>query len=89
MGFAVQQSDPGSSDRRAVPDGQALIGDLMAAGGIPLLQGQLTESSNEARYRQMEGFLKSGAHQDYTRYVVDVRGNSATQWLRNWLVSLA
>lgn len=88
IGFAAQQSDPGSSDRRAVPEAQNLFKDLMAAGGIPLLQFQLTEQNNEARYAQMEGFLKSGAHQDYTRYVVDSDGNSATRWLRNWLVSL-
>lgn len=89
FGFAAQQSDPGSSDKRAVPEGQNLFNELMAAGGIPLLQGQLTEENNEARYRQMEGFLKSGTHQDYTRYVVDEKGNSATQWLRNWLIGLA
>lgn len=89
IGFAAQQSDPGSSDRRAVPEAQNLFSELMAAGGIPLLQFQLTEQNNEARYRQMEGFLQSGAHQDYTRYVVDAQGNSATQWLRSWLFNLA
>lgn len=89
VGFAAQQSDPGSSDRRAVPEGQNLFDELMAAGGIPLLQGQLTEVNNQARYRQMDDFLKSGAHQDYTRYAVDAQGNSATRWLRGWLLSLA
>ncbi|WP_024793353.1 cutinase family protein [Tomitella biformata] len=89
FGFAAQQSDPGSSDKQAVPEGQNLLNELMAAGGIQLLQGQLTEGNNEARYRQIDGFLKSGAHQDYTRYVVDAQGNSATQWLRGWLIGLA
>ncbi len=68
---------------------ESMAAELMAAGGIPLLQGQLTEVNNQARYRQMDDFLKSGAHQDYTRYAVDAQGNSATRWLRGWLLSLA
>lgn len=89
-GLAVQQRpDAGSSEtERFAPTGLDLIDDLLAAGGIPLLQQQLTEGANTERYTKVENFLASGAHQNYTRYVVDVDGSSATTWLTRWLNSL-
>lgn len=90
-GLAVQQRpDAGSSEtERFAPTGLDLIDDLFNAGGIPLLQQQLTEGANNERYDKVENFLASGAHQDYTHYVVDVDGTSATAWLTRWLNSLA
>lgn len=87
---AQQQPEAGSSEaERYAPTGFDLIDDLMRAGGFGVLEQQLTEQANNDRYRKVEDFLASGAHQDYARYKVSPDGRSATAWLRDWLNSLS
>lgn len=89
-GYLVQNSDPGSSEPdRYRPEGIAIVDDLMAAGGLPTLGAQLTGRANDARQNEIESFLGSGIHQDYTAYAVDANGTSATEWLRSWLINRA
>ena len=61
----------------------------MAGGGIALLQNQLSDQANQQRRQQIETFFESGAHQDYSAYVVDRNGATATTWMRNWLIDAA
>ncbi len=89
-GYVVQQADPGSSEPdRYQPEGVALVDDIMAAGGLPTLGQQANEVAFQAHMDKYEQFLGSGIHQDYTTFPVDQSGTSATQWLRNWLISKA
>jgi hypothetical protein len=85
-GYAATNSDPGSSDS---PDyaGEvgAILGDLMTAGGIPVLQNQLSEQATEQRADDLTVFYGSGAHQNYQGYTVDSAGNTPVTWLANWL----
>ncbi|ETT26555.1 cutinase [Rhodococcus rhodochrous ATCC 21198] len=87
-GFLAMASggDPSAVDRyRAEAD--AIYLDLMNAGGLPILQSQLTEQANDEREIKLRQFYESQIHQDYSNYAVDVSGTSATTWLRNWLAS--
>lgn len=70
-------------------DAQSIIGDVMAAGGIPTLQSQFTQAANDERVREVEHFLQSSVHQAYPSYVVDNSGATATTWLHGWLSELA
>lgn len=87
-GFLAMASggDPSAVDRyRAEAD--AIYLDLMSAGGLPILQSQLTEQANDEREIKIRKFYESQIHQDYTNYAVEPNGTSATTWLRNWLAS--
>lgn len=85
-GFLAVSSDP-TADVAADYQAEAtqLLADLAAAGGLPVLQGQLTDQANEQRRREIEAFYRSGIHQDYQFYAVDSNGTSATGWLANYL----
>ncbi len=89
-GFLAVSSDP-SPDvvAKAQQEAQILIGDLSAAGGLPVLQGQLTDQANEQRRREIDAFYRSGIHQEYGSYAVDGNGTSATSWLANYLLDQA
>ncbi|OZF03673.1 cutinase family protein [Rhodococcoides fascians] len=86
-GFLAVSSDP-SPDvaAKAQQDAQILLGDIASAGGLPVLQGQLSDQANEQRRREIEAFYRSGIHQEYASYAVDSSGVSATTWLANYLV---
>lgn len=89
-GFMAQvsgfnMSDLGLYQREAM----SIFNDLMASGGIPVLQNQLTDAANEKRARRLQQFFDSLVHQDYPSYVVDGSGATATSWLRHWLVDIA
>lgn len=66
-----------------------LYNDIMDGGGLPTLQLQITPEANGQRESQIRRFYESQIHQDYSNYVVDERGTTATRWLRNWLASQA
>ncbi|MEE2031708.1 cutinase family protein [Rhodococcus sp. CC-R104] len=66
-----------------------LYNDIMAGGGLPTLQLQITPEANVERENKIRRFYESQIHQDYSNYVVDNRGTTATRWLRNWLASQA
>lgn len=85
-GFAAQNSDAGSSDTpRSGAEAREIWNDLNMAGGIPALQGQLTDDANEKRVAQLAQFYGSGAHQTYQGYAVDSAGNTPATWLATWL----
>ena len=85
-GFLAVSSDPNPDvAAKAQQEAQILLGDLTAAGGLPVLQGQLTDQANEQRRREIEAFYRSGIHQEYASYAVDSNGTSATTWLANYL----
>ncbi len=50
---------------------------------------QLDPGANSRRIDQLVDFYGSQVHTDYTRYVVDGAGNSATSWLHGWLAGKA
>ena len=86
-GFLAVSSNP---DPDVVAETQqdvgVLLGDIASAGGLPVLQGQLSDQANEQRRREIEVFYRSGVHQEYGSYAVDANGTSATAWLANYLV---
>lgn len=89
-GFLAQNSSPQAlMTGRYVEEGMAIVQDLMAAGGVPTLQAQSSDTANEERADKIDRFHQSHAHHDYPRYVVDRSGATATSWLTNWLRSLA
>ncbi|WP_043726578.1 cutinase family protein [Nocardia asiatica] len=86
-GFFVQISDPdpakiGSYQQQATD----IIGDALAAGGLGLLSDQLNASAYEQRKRQIDEFLKSGAHHSYPSYTVGPGGITPLTWLRQRLI---
>lgn len=87
-GFLAQTSDPDPAQLwRYQQEAGSIFADLMAGGGITLLESQLSDQANQQRRQQIEMFFESGAHQDYSSYVVDRSGATATTWLRNWLIN--
>lgn len=70
-------------------EAQSIIADVMAAGGIPTLQGQFTQAANDERVQELRHFLESSVHQAYPSYVVDNSGATATSWLHGWLSNIA
>ncbi|MBO0856455.1 MAG: cutinase family protein [Nocardia sp.] len=65
----------------------SIIGDVMAHGGIPMLQSQLTEGANRQRVQELEKFYGSGAHTAYGSYSVG-GGQSAISWMHNWIAGM-
>ncbi|OAK51869.1 cutinase family protein [Rhodococcoides kyotonense] len=89
-GFLAVSSDPNPNVlQQAGQEAQVLLGDIADAGGLPILQGQLTDQANEQRRREIDAFYRSGIHQEYGSYAVDANGTSATTWLANYLRSKA
>ncbi|OZE12375.1 cutinase [Rhodococcus sp. 05-2255-3B1] len=84
-GFLAVSSNPAPNvaDQYS-QEAQSLIADLAAAGGLPVLQGQLTDQANAQRQREIEAFYRSGIHQEYQSYDVG-GGQSATRWLARYL----
>ncbi|MBF6328661.1 cutinase family protein [Nocardia transvalensis] len=66
----------------------SIINDLMAHGGIPTLQAQLTEGANQERVKQLEQFYGSGTHTSYGKYSVG-GGQTAITWMHNWISGMA
>ncbi|WP_174567225.1 cutinase family protein [Nocardia yamanashiensis] len=65
----------------------AIMKDLMAGGGISVLQQQFSPEANAHRQATFEQFYNSQVHTAYAGY--DVGGASATAWLHDWLAGLA
>ncbi|MDV8021233.1 cutinase family protein [Rhodococcus sp. IEGM 1330] len=84
-GFLAVSSNPAPNvaDQYS-QEAQSLIADLAAAGGLPVLQGQLSDQANAQRQREIEAFYRSGIHQEYQSYDVE-NGQSATRWLARYL----
>ncbi|MBU3062204.1 cutinase family protein [Nocardia sp. NEAU-G5] len=66
-----------------------LVNDALAAGGVGLLDNQITSQEYNQRKKQVDDFLKSGIHQSYPRYAVDPGGNTALTWLHQRLIDEA
>ena len=80
-GFLAQTSDPNPANvGRYTQEGLVIFNDLMRSGGVPLLQEQLDDQSNQERRRQLEQFYGGGAHYDY---------GYATAWVHDWFAGLA
>lgn len=88
-GFLAQTSNPNPANiwRYQLEVG-AIINDLMAQGGIPTLQSQLSEGANEERVKQFEQFFRTGRHTSYGSYSVG-GGQTALTWMHNWLAGAA
>ncbi|MDI9893602.1 cutinase family protein [Rhodococcus sp. IEGM 1381] len=84
-GFLAVSSNPSPNvaDQYS-QEAQSLIADLAAAGGLPVLQGQLSDQANAQRQREIEAFYRSGIHQEYQSNNVE-NGQSATRWLARYL----
>lgn len=89
-GFMAQVSDPTPATTVALGDeAGVIVRDLITAGGLPALMAQLDPGANRRRVEQLTDFYGSQVHTDYTRYVVDGSGTTATRWLHNWLADKA
>ncbi|MGN2634926.1 cutinase family protein [Nocardia takedensis] len=88
-GFLAQSSDanPANIWRYQLEAG-AIMNDLMANGGIPLLQSQLTESATQRRAQDLENFYRSQSHTLYGSYNVG-GGQTAISWMHNWIAGMA
>lgn len=88
-GFLAQASGANAANMwRYQLEAGSIIGDLMAHGGIPTLQAQLSEDSNKQRVTQLEDFYGSGAHTSYGNYRVG-GGQTAVSWMHNWIAGMA
>ncbi|MEV0029166.1 cutinase family protein [Nocardia sp. NPDC050793] len=88
-GFLAQSSDanPANIWRYQLEAG-AIISDLMAHGGVPTLQSQLTDAANQQRAKDLERFYSSQAHTVYGSYSVG-GGQTAITWMHNWIAGMA
>ncbi|MDO3647509.1 cutinase family protein [Nocardia mangyaensis] len=88
-GFLAQSSDanPANLWRYQIEAGQIMT-DLMAHGGVPTLQAQLSETANQQRAKDLERFYRSQAHTLYGSYQVG-GGKTAITWMRDWIASHA
>ncbi|MFI6867041.1 cutinase family protein [Nocardia sp. NPDC050406] len=68
---------------------QSILGEALFPGINAILAAPADDPAGEQWVRQVEEFLRSGAHQSYPSYVVDANGTTATRWLHNWLVDIA
>ncbi|MEV0343910.1 cutinase family protein [Nocardia sp. NPDC050713] len=88
-GFLAQSSSPDLANMwRYQLELGTIVNDLMARGGVALLQNQLSDSANEERRRKLEEFYRSEAHTLYGSYPVG-GGETALSWMHEWLASLA
>ncbi|MBF6356810.1 cutinase family protein [Nocardia higoensis] len=88
-GFLAQSSDanPANVWRYQLEAG-AIINDLMAHGGVSVLQSQLSEPANQKRVDDIERFYKSQTHTAYGSYSVG-GGQTAISWMHNWIAGMA
>ncbi|WP_227997850.1 cutinase family protein [Nocardia australiensis] len=88
-GFLAQTSEanPANIWRYQLEAG-AIMNDLMARGGVPILQSQLTDGANQQRAKDLEDFYKSQAHERYGSYGVG-GGQTAISWMHNWFSGMA
>lgn len=88
-GFLAQSSDanPANLWRYQIEAG-AIVNDLMAHGGVPTLQSQLSEAANQQRAKDLERFYRSQAHTLYGSYPVG-GGHTAISWMHNWIAQHA
>ncbi|WP_278260865.1 cutinase family protein [Nocardia sp. AG03] len=88
-GFLAQSSDanPANLWRYQIEAG-AIMNDLMAHGGVPTLQAQLSEAANQQRAKDLERFYRSQAHTLYGSYPVG-GGQTAITWMHNWIAQQA
>jgi len=68
-------------------EAMVLYDDIVRAGGIPTLQSQISPEANADREGDIRRFYGSQIHQDYSNYVVDGNGTTATRWLHDWIAS--
>ncbi|WP_028475968.1 cutinase family protein [Nocardia sp. CNY236] len=88
-GFLAQASDADPASLwRYQQEATALFGDLMASGGLPTLQAQLTDSANRQRVQDIERFYRTQAHTVYGNYPVG-DGHTAITWMHEWIASMA
>ncbi|MCM6776923.1 cutinase family protein [Nocardia sp. CDC159] len=88
-GFLAQASGATAANLwRYQLEAGSIIGDLMAHGGIPTLQAQLTDDANQQRVKQLEQFYGSGTHTSYGNYYVG-GGQTAISWMHNWIAGMA
>ncbi|WP_241383483.1 cutinase family protein [Rhodococcus sp. CH91] len=87
--LAISAGSPFEQFENYRDEAAALYDDIMIAGGIPMLQVQLSPEANGVRGEKIRRFYGSQVHQDYSNYVVDDRGTTATRWLRDWIASKA
>ncbi|MGW6427569.1 cutinase family protein [Nocardia sp. NPDC055053] len=88
-GFLAQSSDanPANLWRYQIEAG-AIMNDLMAHGGVPTLQAQLSDTANQQRAKDLERFYRSQAHTLYGSYSVG-GGQTAITWMHNWIAQQA
>ncbi|MFE3542097.1 cutinase family protein [Nocardia sp. NPDC059177] len=88
-GFLAQSSDanPANLWRYQIEAG-AIMKDLMAHGGVPTLQAQLSDAANQQRAKDLERFYRSQAHTLYGSYPVG-GGQTAITWMHNWIAQQA
>lgn len=89
-GFMAQNSSPlAPLSGKYAQEALVIAQDLIAAGGVPTLESQSSDGANHDRAEKLRQFYESQVHQDYSTYVVDRNGATATSWLANWLRSMA
>ncbi|ATL69177.1 cutinase family protein [Nocardia terpenica] len=87
-GFVAQVSDPSLANLWQYQlEAETLLGDLMAGGGITLLQDQFSDAANRQRIERLDQFYRSHVHTNYAEYDVGF-GKTATSWMHDWLGSL-
>lgn len=89
-GFLAIRSDPSPTPELvAVYQREAIEiwNEIAAAGGVGFLQQETTDPEVTARRDQLEQFYESGVHHDYASYVVDGSGDTATQWVAQYILS--
>ncbi|MBF6178801.1 cutinase family protein [Nocardia otitidiscaviarum] len=88
-GFLAQASNPSPASMwRYQQELGAIMTDLMAQGGFPTLQAQLSEDANQQRIEQLRQFYGTGTHQMYGSYPVG-GGQTAVSWMHNWIARSA
>ncbi|MFC6011678.1 cutinase family protein [Nocardia lasii] len=88
-GFLAQSSDANPANLwRYQLEAAAIMNDLMAHGGVPTLQSQLTDAANQKRAKDLENFYRSQAHTLYGSYSVG-GGHTAITWMHNWIAQHA
>ncbi|MFF3572608.1 cutinase family protein [Nocardia jiangxiensis] len=89
-GLLVQLSNPDPAQLGTYQqEVSTLLNDALAAGGLGLLNNQITNAEYNQRKKQIDDFLKSGIHQSYPRYGVDSSGATALSWLHQRLIAAA
>lgn len=67
----------------------SILTEALIPGGAAILAAPPENPASDQWLKQVQEFIRSGAHQSYPRYAVDSNGTSATAWLHNWLVDVA